>query len=59
MVSRLAVELFIGMLVVAGPTLFIIFCMSFREDRLDHPIYRRSENTAYQSEGRGEAARRG
>jgi len=58
MVSRLAVELFVGILVVAGPILFIVFCMSFREDRLDHPIYRRSENNAYQSEGRGEAARR-
>jgi hypothetical protein len=57
MVFRLAAELFVGVLVVAGPILFIVFCMSFRQDRLDHPIYRRSENNAYQSEDRGEAAR--
>ena len=49
MVSRLAAELFVGVLVVSGPILFIVFCMSFKQDRLDHPIYRRPDN-AYQSE---------
>ena len=42
--SRLALDVFAGFLVVAGPILFIVFCMSFKEDPRDHPIYRRSEN---------------
>lgn len=41
--SRLALEGFAGILVVAGPVLFIVFCMTFREDPRDHPIYRRPE----------------
>ncbi len=57
MVSRLAADLFVGALVMAGPILFIIFCMSFKQDRRDHPIYRRSENNACQAEAA--AKRRG
>jgi hypothetical protein len=56
--SRLVLDLFAGMLVVAGPVLFIVFCMSFKEDRHDHPIYQRCEKTPYEIESRGEMSRR-
>jgi hypothetical protein len=56
--SRLALDVFAGILVVAGPILFIVFCMSFKEDPCDHPIYRRSEKKLYESECRGEMPRR-
>jgi hypothetical protein len=56
--SRLALDVFAGILVVAGPILFIVFCMSFKEDPCDHPIYRRSEKKLYEAECRGEMPRR-
>jgi hypothetical protein len=57
--SRLALEVFAGILVVAGPVLFIAFRMTFREDTRDHPIYRRYENEKKppQAECRGEMPR--
>ena len=56
--SRLALDMFAGILMVAGPVLFIVFCMTFKEDRRDHPIYRRSEKKPYEAECRGEMPRR-
>jgi hypothetical protein len=57
MSSRLVLDLFAGVLVVAGPVLFIVFCMTFKEDRGHHPIYRRREKTTYEVEPRGEMSR--
>ena len=55
--SRLELDVFAGILVVAGPVLFIVFCMTFREDPRDHPIYRRPEKKPHQAECRGEMPR--
>ncbi len=58
MVSKLALDVFAAILVVAGPVLFIAFCMSFKEDRHDHPIYRRCQEKAHESEFHGEMPQR-
>jgi hypothetical protein len=59
MVSKLALDVFAGILVAAGPVLFIVFCMSFKEDRHDHPIYKRCQRKARESELHGEMPQRG
>jgi hypothetical protein len=55
--SRLALDVFAGILVAAGPVLFIVFCMTFKEDPRDHPIYRRSERNAHEAACRREMPR--
>ena len=52
--SRLALDLFAGILVVAGPVLFIVFCLTFKEDPRDHPIYKCCQEKAHESELHGE-----
>lgn len=47
--SRLALDVFAGILVIAGPVLFIVFCMTFKEDPRAHPIYRHSERNAHEA----------
>jgi hypothetical protein len=56
--SRLALDVFAGILVVAGPVLFVVFCLTFREDRRAHPIYRRSGKKPCQAERRGKMPRK-
>jgi hypothetical protein len=57
--SRLVLDVFAGILVVAGPVLFIVFCMTFKEDPSDHPIYKRSEKSCPTGLGRENRIRRG
>jgi len=59
MVSKLVIDVFAGILVVAGPVLFIVFCMSFKEDRHEHPIYKRCQEKPHESEFHGEMPQRG
>ena len=56
--SRLELDVFAGILVVAGPVLFIVFCMTFKEDPRAHPIYKRSEKKPREAECRGETSMR-
>ncbi len=55
--SRLALDVFAGILVIAGPVLFIVFCTTFKEDPSDHPIYRHSDRSAHEAAFRSEMQR--